>query len=66
MLMSNANKLRFYIEQAIMRRDYAALAVFEGRLGTLEEPRSNRAVEYCEDESLSIAPVWAPSEFTSR
>jgi len=64
--MSNGNKLRFYIEQAIMRRDYAALAVFEGRLGTLEEPRGNCAVECCEDEPLSAAPVWIPTEFTSR
>ncbi len=63
MLMSNANKLRFYIEQAIMRRDYAALAVFEGRLATLEEPRVE---QHSEDEPLSEAPLWAPGEFTSR
>jgi len=66
MLTSNGNKLRFYIEQAIMRRDYAALAVFEGRLGTLEEPRSNCAVACGEDKFLSEAPLWAPGEFTSR
>ncbi len=64
--MSDANKLRFYIDRAIMARDYAALAVFEGRLGTLEEPRGNRAVESREDKPLSAAPLWAPDEFTSR
>ena len=64
--MNDANKLRFYIDQAIITRDYAALAVFEGRLGTLEEPRGNRAVACGENKPLSEAPIWAPAEFTSR
>ena len=61
--MNDANKLRFYIDRAIMTRDYEALAVFEGRLATLEEPRTE---QHSEDEPLSEAPLWAPGEFTSR
>jgi hypothetical protein len=38
--MSDANKLRFYIDQAIMTRDYAALAAFEDRLAMIEESGS--------------------------
>ncbi|MDP6543885.1 MAG: hypothetical protein QGH60_07820 [Phycisphaerae bacterium] len=64
--MSNANKLRFYIDQAIIMRDYAALAVFEDRLAMLEDPSIKCIVESCADEPLSEAPVWRPDEFTSR
>jgi len=60
--MSDANKLRFYIDQAIMTRDYAALAVFEDRLAMLEEPGCKCPVECCEDEPLSAPPVWTPAE----
>ena len=52
--MSHANKLRFYIDQASMTRDYAALAIFEGRLGRLEESRTNSAVDGGEDTPLSV------------
>lgn len=64
--MDSENKLRFYIDQAIMMRDYEALAIFEGRLGILEEARLNGSVEDREGGDLSEAPVWAPAEFTSR
>ena len=36
-MTNDANKLRFYIDQAIMMRDYAALAVFEDRLNVCRE-----------------------------
>jgi len=64
--MNDASKLRFYIDQAIMTRDYAALAVFEERLAMLEEPSCKSIVECREDEPLSEAPIWVPTEFTSR
>ena len=58
--MNDASKLRFYIDQAIMTRDYAALAVFEDRLAMLEERDCTCIVECCEGEHLSEAPLWAP------
>ena len=58
--MSDANKLRFYIDRAIMERDYAALAVFEDRLAILEESRSHCSTEHRKDPPLSEAPVWTP------
>ena len=64
--MTDASKLRFYIDQAIMMRDYAALAVFEERLAMLEEPGCRSIIECRDDEPLSEVPVWAPAEFTSR
>ena len=64
--MSDANTLRFYIDQAIITRDYAALAVFEERLAMLEEPNCKCIVERCEDKPVSAPPVWTPAEFTSR
>ena len=64
--MTDANKLRFYIDQAIMMRDYAALAVFEDRLAMLEDSNCKCIVERHEGEPLSAAPVWGPAEFTSH
>ena len=52
--MSDTNNLRFYIDRAIMTRDYAALAGFEGRLDTLQESR--------EDESPAVEAARAPGE----
>ena len=63
--MSNAGKLRFYIDHAIMTRDYAALAAFEDRLSILEEPRGKQTIERRDDPPLSKAPVWAPDEFSN-
>ena len=64
--MSDTNKLRFYIDQAIMMRDYEALAVFEDRLVLADKPDAHFPAEPREDKILSEAPVWAPDEFTSR
>jgi|SaaInlStandDraft_3_1057020.scaffolds.fasta_scaffold322813_1 hypothetical protein len=58
--MSDANTLRFYIDQAIMARDYAALAVFEDRLAVLETSRTDDTAEAHRDPPLSEAPVWTP------
>ena len=64
--MSDSNKLRFYIDQAIMERDYEALAAFEDQLDTLEDLHSNRDVgrdvDCDEDEPLPEAPIWAPED----
>ena len=49
--MKDATKLRCYIDQAIMMRDYAALAVFEDRLAILEEP-DGLPIEHGGDEPL--------------
>ena len=56
--MDDANKLRLYIDHAIMERDYAALAVFEERLAILEEPRPHCSIEQRKDPPLPEAPVW--------
>jgi hypothetical protein len=56
--MSDANKLRFYIDQAIMTRDYTALAAFEDRMAILEAPRTNGCVECYEHEPAPEPKVW--------
>ncbi|MCP4378825.1 MAG: hypothetical protein GY794_21945 [bacterium] len=63
--MDKANKLRFYIDHAIMVRDYAALAVFEDRLTALEAPVCGASSDHCQDSVLSEAPVWLPAEFST-
>jgi len=60
MPMSDANTLRFYIDQAIMARDYAALAVFEDRLAAIETSGTNNFAEARKDPPLCEAPVWTP------
>ena len=64
--MSYENKLRFYIDQAIMERDYEALATFDEPLDVLHEQRREGAVEHSEEDRPTEAPVWEPPEFTSR
>ncbi|MBT3201820.1 MAG: hypothetical protein HN350_18110 [Phycisphaerales bacterium] len=58
--MEDANKIRFYIDQAIMQRDYEALAGFEGRLAVLETPAYRPSFEQHTDPPLSEGPVWLP------
>jgi hypothetical protein len=56
--MEDANKLRLYIDEAIMMRDYEALAGFEDRLAMFEAPDSHGAEECFKDPPLSDGPVW--------
>jgi len=42
-MTSETNKIRFYIDQAILMRDYAALAVFEDRLSMCRESDDEEA-----------------------
>jgi len=58
--MEDANKIRFYIDQAIITRDYAALAGFEERLALLETPAYGLSFEQHTDPPLSEGPVWLP------
>ena len=56
--MEDANKLRFYIDEAIMMRDYEALAGFEDRLAILEVPDDIGAADCFKDPPLCDRPVW--------
>jgi len=49
--MTYESKLRSYIDQAIITRNYAALAVLENRLGIPEDACGNRDAEHHADES---------------
>jgi|GEM_PF-4033538 len=60
--MTYASKLRSYIDQAIITRNYAALAVLENRLAMPEDSCGDLAVEHRAHEVASFKTGLSPDD----